>query len=202
MILLADQNSRAIRAFVAALTLSAALGLAATPATAQKKPDPKVAGKATGKAGGTPGGNSPSPLATFGEWGAYTAGAGKGRTCYALSKPGQRAPANLKRDPAYVFISNRPGEGVKNEVSIIMGFDVKADAAATADVGSNSFEMVAKAANLWVKNPAKEGEFIEALRKGQRLVVKASSKKDNVTTDTYTLAGLLPAMDRIGKECP
>ena len=93
------------------------------------------------------------------------------------------------------------GERVKNEVSIVMGFDVKPDSSPKAEIGAAGFEMVAKGANLWVKNAAEEGQFIEALRKGQRLVVKAVSKKGNATTDSYTLAGLLPALERIGKDC-
>lgn len=172
----------------------ASLAVAAVPALAQRKPAAKPAEK--------PAPGAPAPLATFGEWGAYAANTGKARTCYALSKPGQRLPANLKRDPAYIFVSNRPGEGVRHEVSIVMGFDLKTDAAAKADIGTTSFDMVAKGANLWVKNAAEESQFVEALRKGPRLVVKATSKKGNATTDTYSLAGLLPALDRIGKDCP
>ena len=61
--------------------------------------------------------------------------------------------------------------------------------------------MVAKGANLWVKNPAEEGQFLDALRKSQRLVVKAVSKKGNATTDSYVLSGIQPALERIGKEC-
>ena len=62
--------------------------------------------------------------------------------------------------------------------------------------------MVAKGANLWLKNPASEGQFVEVLRKSGRLVVKAPSARGNVTTDTYTLTGLAQALDRVQKECP
>jgi hypothetical protein len=145
---------------------------------------------------------APVLLATFGEWGAYAANSGKAKTCYALGKPKERLPSSLKRDPAYVFISNRPGEGVRNEVSIVMGFDVKTPSAPKAEIGNDSYEMVAQGAHLWYGNPAKEPQFVDALRKGQRLVVKAASKKGNATTDTYALSGIAPALERIGKECP
>ena len=183
---------RGLLSFIPTLVASAAL-LAASPASAQaKKPAPPVKTAAVG---------GPAELAKFGDWAAYTANSGKARTCYALGKPRERLPTSLKRDPGYVFISNRPGESVKNEVSIVMGFDVKPESAAKAEMGSSSFDMIAKGANLWVKNAAEESQFIEAMRKNQRLVVKATSKKGNSTTDSYSLAGLLPAIDRIGKEC-
>jgi invasion protein IalB len=52
-----------------------------------------------------------------------------------------------------------------------------------------------------VKNPAEETQFIDALKKGSKLVVKAASIKGNQTTDSYSLAGLSQALDRAHKEC-
>ena len=131
----------------------------------------------------------------------YTA-QGKGKTCYALAQPKDRLPATLKRDPAYVFISNRPGENVRSEVSIIMGFAMKDNSEATADIGGTSFDLICKGSNAWVKNPAKEPEFIETLKKGSKLVVHATSIKGNATTDSYSLAGIGDALARVRKDCP
>ena len=64
----------------------------------------------------------PSQVASYGDWGVFVAQGDKTKTCYALATPKERAPSGLKRDPAYVFISSRPGENVREEVSIIMGF--------------------------------------------------------------------------------
>ena len=143
----------------------------------------------------------PSLVGTFGDWGAYLA-AGKAKTCYALGQPKDRNPAALKRDPGYIFISTRPGENVRNEVSIAMGFDVKAVPEAKAEVGSSSFAMVAKGGNLWVKNAAEEGQMLEAMRKSGKLVVRAASMKGNVTVNSYSLSGLGQALDRVKRDCP
>ena len=166
----------------------------------------------------------PLLVASFGDWGVYQSQASKGRVCYTLAQPKDREPADLKRDPAYAFISDRPSEGVRNEVSFIMGFDVanppdeSLDPAdekgskskkrkpgikgATATVGDQSFDLLAKATNLWVKNAAKEGQLVDEMRKGAKLEVKAMSKKGNLTTDTYSLAGFSQAMERVLKDCP
>jgi invasion protein IalB len=147
------------------------------------------------------GDGKPMLLDTFHDWGAYMAQGNKEKTCYALASPKDRAPSALKRDPAYVFISNRPGENVRNEVSIIMGFAMKDNAEAKAEIGNASYDLVAKGTNAWVKNPAQETQFIDALKKGSKLLVKAPSLKGNVTTDSYSLAGLSQALDRVQKEC-
>ena len=66
----------------------------------------------------------PALVASFGDWNVFVGQAGKGRICYTLAQPKSREPSSLKRDPGYAFISDRPAEGVRNEVSFIMGFDV------------------------------------------------------------------------------
>jgi hypothetical protein len=149
------------------------------------------AGKDSGKA---------ASIGTFGDWGAYET-QGKSKTCYALAQPKTREPGKVKRDPAYVFISYRPAENVKNEISIIMGFPMKDGGDAQATIGDDEFGLISKGANAWIKNPAEEGRFIDAMKKGSKLVVKAASAKGKVTTDTYPLAGLSQALDKARKEC-
>lgn len=159
-----------------------------TKAKDEKKTDAKDAGKTL-------------KLGVFGEWGAYQT-QGKPKTCYALAKPKSREPKTVSRDSAYVFISTRPSENVKNEIAIIMGFPMKDGSEASAEIGSSTFSLLAKGANAWVKNPAEENQFIAALKKGSKLVVTADSVKGKTTTDTYVLTGLAQALDKVHKECP
>jgi hypothetical protein len=160
-------------------------------------------GKAKGKdakADKTPDHGKTVQLGNFGEWGAY-ATQGKPKTCYALAQPKSREPGSVKREPAYVFISTRPAENVKSEISIIMGFPMKDGSEAQAEVGDSSFSLIAKGANAWVKNPAEEGRLIDAMKKGSKLTVTAKSSKGKETTDTYSLSGLGQALDKVRKEC-
>ena len=142
----------------------------------------------------------PTLVGSFGDWGAY-ATQGKSRVCYALGKPKDRSPAALKKEQAYVFISNRPSEGVKNEISVIMGVPLKEAADARAEVGSSTFDLVAKGQNAWVKNAADESRFIDAMKHGGKLIVKGTLIKGGVATDSYSLAGLAQALDRVVKDC-
>lgn len=156
----------------------------------------------------------PLLVASYGDWGAYAAKVGASKTCYALAQPKDREPSDLKRDPAYIFISERPAENVHDEVAIIMGFDVKggeekvasgkaaADApAATAEVGSEKFTLLAQSNKLWLENIAKEGPMIAAMRKSGKLIVRAASLKGRETIDEYSLSGFAQALDRVHQEC-
>jgi invasion protein IalB len=213
-----------------------ALGLVAVAAWAANAPAPPATAatkpaKPTAKADKKDDASKPALVATFGDWNVFVGEAGKGRICYTLAQPKSREPASLKRDPGYAFISDRPAEGVRNEVSFIMGFDVaggadaaeakadpkpvekpatKTDAKAKSPAGpapvalvdETSFEMLPKGGNLWVKNAAKEGALIAEMRKGAKLVVKAASLRGHQSIDTYSLTGFAQALDRVQKECP
>lgn len=177
-------------------------GAQAREKTESKKPAKTKATKAKddkSKKTDSKGGKS-TPVGRFGDWDVFATG-GKSKTCYTLARPKDRAPASLKRDDAYVFISDRPGENVHNEVSVIMGFAMKDGSEPTADIGGNVFHLVAKGSNAWLKNPAEEGKFVEAMKRGSKLVVKASSTRGHTSTDTYSLSGISDALARIRKEC-
>ena len=169
------------------------------------KPDPKkpaTAGKPAAAAAAAPTDpGKPALVQSYGDWGAYAAKGAKARTCYALATPKERLPASLKRDPAYLFVSQRPGEGVRNEISFVMGFDVKPNSSPKAEIGNVSFDLVAKGGNLWIKNAAEEAKALDVMRKGARIVVKAQSLRGNLSTDSYSLSGLAQALDRVQKEC-
>jgi invasion protein IalB len=175
------------------------LAVGISPATAQRKPAPKTPDAA---ASGMPGGGQATLVATFNDWSAYTAQSGKAKICYALSQPKSRTPANLKDTPAYLFVSFRPAENVRNEVATVLGFDTKETGAAEAAIGSTSYALVTKGKNGWIKNPAEEGQAIATMSKGQAVVVTATSARGNKTGDRYSLAGFAQALDRAKKECP
>ena len=192
-----------IRPLTTALLLLAACSLAAAPAQARRHSAPKKdadqdAAPKTDAVKKDP--NKPQQVATFGDWGAYVAKTGKSHTCYALASPKERRP-EVKREAAYIFISDRPGEKVHNEVSIIMGFPVKESSKAEAKVGRAAFDLVSKGSNAWIKNPEEEAKFVDTLQRGGSLIVKAAAAKGPATVDSYALDGLKQALARIGKDC-
>lgn len=144
--------------------------------------------------------NRPRLVATNGDWGAYVA-SGRSKICYALSQPKRRLPARLKRDPGYIFVSTRPRERVRNEISIIMGFAVKPGSEPYATIGSEKFELVAKGDKLWIRNAARNRPMLTAMRKGAKMSVHVTSRRGNKTVDEYSLSGITQTLARVGKEC-
>jgi len=145
----------------------------------------------------------PSLLGTYGDWGAYVGNSGGRKVCFALAKPAssQTVPANKPRDPAYMFISTRPAENVRNEVSIIIGYGFKPSSEATIEIGGNKFAMYTQNDGAWIKNAAEETRMVDVMRKSGELVVKGVSARGTQTTDRYSLKGLGQALDRTTQEC-
>lgn len=198
------------------LLILAALALAAGAAQAAKKDKDKDAAP------------KPEKIGTYGDWQVFHSGAGKSKICYVLAEPKTRAPEGEKQEKAYAFISERPGEKVRNELSFVMGFEVgaalpaeskdkdkkkpkkgkkddneaaPAAAGPTASIGDEDFDLIPRGNDLWVKNPAEESKAIDEMRKGVSLVIKANSRRGKKTTDTYSLSGFGQAVDKALKDC-
>ena len=164
-------------------------------AAPKKTPETKTSASKNAAAGGA------QSLGTFGEWGAYIGGSGASKVCFVLSQPKDRLPKGLNRDPAYLFISFRPSQGIKNEIAFNMGYDLKPASEPVAAIGSSSFGMVAKDKNAFLKNAAEENQFVDTARRASSLTVKGKSLRGNETTDKYALSGFGQALDRVIKEC-
>jgi invasion protein IalB len=100
-----------------------------------------------------------------------------------------------------MFVSSRPAEKVKDEVSIIFGYGLKPNADANVQISGANYLMYTQADGAWVKNAAEETRLVDAMRKGQDLTVKGTSAKGTASTDVYSLKGLPQALDRVGQEC-
>ena len=152
------------------------------------------------------GGAKPTLLKQFGDWGAYTATPSGRKVCFALAKPAssQDNPANRRNasNTVYMFISSRPAEKVKDEVSILIsGYAFKPSTDASLAVGNSSFPMYTQSDGAWIKNAADEAKMVEAMRKGADVVVKGMTSKGTQTTDTFSLKGITQALDRVAQEC-
>jgi hypothetical protein len=170
---------------------------------AQQKPNGTSAkpGTAAKPAAAGPGGAQAAQLASFGDWTAYASGQGRSKICYALTQPKDRLPKELSRDPAYLFVSFRPADNVRNEVAVVMGFPTRDGGEAEAVIGTSSFALVTKGTNAWIRNQTEESQVIASMTRGQSMTVKATSGRGNTTTDRYSLSGFAQALDRARKEC-
>jgi invasion protein IalB len=199
-----DRHLMSVRRILTVVSLSVAMiggtGLAQAQTAAKGKAAPAAKQAPAPAAAGSA---EPTLLGQFGPWGAYTAAPGGKKVCFALAKPASSKtnPANRPRDPAYAFISTRPAEKVSNEVSIMIGYQLKPGYESTLDVGGAKFAMYTQGDGLWIKNAAEEERLVEALRKAGDVTVKGVSAKGTETIDSFSMKGLAQALDKVAQEC-
>jgi hypothetical protein len=149
--------------------------------------------------------DQPEMLGVFKDWTAYRTGAGDAKVCYALSKPIQSEPRKLKRDQPYFLINDWPGRNAKGEPEFVPGYVYKDGSQVTAQVGSDKFLLFSKneggTGGAWVEAQADEARLIDAMKAASQATLIGSSKRGTMTHDTFSLAGLSDALDKVHQSC-
>jgi hypothetical protein len=146
-------------------------------------------------------------LGTFKAWTAWSGTDANGPMCYISAVPESWSPqevkgAPVKRSPIHFLIINRKGLGTKNEVQTLVGYPFHpTNANVTASIDGKAYPMVTEGEAAWLAVEADEPAFVEALKKGSKLVVKGTSTKGNNMTDNYNLSGVTAALGEIAKAC-
>lgn len=158
-----------------------------------------------------PAGVQPTPLGEFKDWTAYTAPVKGGKVCYALATPQKPSERRSRRrrsqaaavpEGAYFFISNRPQEGVLNEVSVMPGFALKKDSEVELTVDGATFRLFTRGEGAFMSNNEDQSALVEAMRAGRRnMSVEATPTRGRTSTQSYSLSGLGAALDKINAEC-
>lgn len=177
--------------------------LALWAATAVNAQEPNAPAKHPAPPKPAAGAAKPTLLGQFNDWGAYTATPGGKKICFVIARPtsAETKPPNRPRDQPYLFLTTRPADKVVNEVSIAIGYPFKANAQATAAIGSTTYALYTQGDGAWIKNTTQEAQMVEAMQAADRIVVKGESARGTETTDTYSLKGLTEALERSNKAC-
>jgi len=140
-------------------------------------------------------------IGKFKDWESFTLSQEGNKICFAQSIPVVRAPKKLKREPSRLFVSFRPGENIKNEVSVTNGYEFKLKAPVTAKSGKKSYDLFSKGNFAWVVDNKDEKKLIVTMKKASRLMIIGNTKKGDQTTDHYSMMGFTKAYNAAKKSC-
>lgn len=142
-----------------------------------------------------------SKLATMVDWALYTDVASPHLFCFITSAPKSSEPADAAREAPRIYISAWPKDGVKGEFSVRLGFAAKKGAELTAAVGTQTFRLFAADDRAFVQDATAELKLLEAMRKGAKLAISATTASGTSVTDSYSLSGLGQAMGELQSTC-
>jgi hypothetical protein len=137
-------------------------------------------------------------LGEFRDWAAYTASDGNGQVCFAMSKPTEVSPPVDGYTQAYLYLTNRPGEGVANEVNVVAGFNFAPDQPATLTVSGQKFDLFTQQDAAWLLDSTQNDNLAGALRAGSTVIIEGTTDKGILVSQTFSLSGATAASRAIG----
>ena len=144
--------------------------------------------------------NTPRSTGKYKNWESFVAETDKGKICFAQTVPTKRAPAAIKRDKSKLFVTFRPTEDIKDEVSITSGHDYKSSTV-TARSGKRKYSFFSQKSFAWLLDDQEERGFIKLMKKATNVIVKARTAQGAETTDHYSMMAFTKAYNTAIKNC-
>ena len=143
---------------------------------------------------------TPRSTGKYKNWESFVAETDKGKICFAQTIPTKRAPAAVKRDKSKLFVTFRPSEEIKDEVSLTSGHDYKTSSV-TASSGKRRYSFFSQKEFAWLLDDQEEKKFIKLMKKATDIIVKARTTNGAETTDHYSMMGFTKAYNTAKKTC-
>ena len=137
----------------------------------------------------------------FSDWSAFQFSEDGSAACYMASQPKNSEGNYKRRGDIYAIVTHRPGENRRDEVSIIAGYTFKKDSSVEVSIGSKKFQLFTQDDGAWAPDKESDKALVQAMIKGATMVVKGTSSRGTLTTDTYSLRGFTKAYQAINKAC-
>lgn len=137
-------------------------------------------------------------LGMFQDWEAHARTDGGAKVCYAASVPSKSEGKYTRRGDVFLLVSHRPGDKMIGFVSIEAGYSYGSKSKISARIGGASFPMFpdGELAFAYEDRP-----LVEAMIRGQDMVVTGTSSRGTLTTDTFSLSGFTAAYTAASKAC-
>jgi invasion protein IalB len=145
--------------------------------------------------------SDPQEIGKYGDWGVYVFQENGNKVCYIAARAQKTEGNYTRRGKEYALITHRPSEGTKNVFSYISGYSYKEESKVTVTIGKDTFKLFTQGETAWAPDEALDTRLAEALRKGNKMIIKGTSSRGTLTTDTYSLKGSGAAHDASKREC-
>ncbi len=144
--------------------------------------------------------NMPKSSGKYKNWESFVLMTEKGKICFAQTKPVKRAPAAIKRNESRIFVTFRPTENVKDEISVTSGHTYK-NSTVSAKSGKSNYSFFSQGNFAWLLDENEEKKFIKLMKRATNLMIKGKTKDGAETTDHYSMMGFTKAYNTAKKTC-
>jgi len=140
-------------------------------------------------------------LGTFGKWIAQTYKENGQAVCFISVKP-DKSEGNYKaRGDVSFMVTHRPAERAFDVVSMAAGYQYLPDSDAVFTSGSKRFNLFTSGERAWARDAQTDKAIVQLMISGNVMVIKGTSSRNTVTTDTFSLSGFTAAYKSISESC-
>ena len=140
-------------------------------------------------------------IGKFKDWEVIVVSETTGKVCFAQSSPVLQAPKSNKRD-ARLFVTFRPGEKIKDEISASPGYEFNKKNSVIATSGKNKIKFdIIQQSFAWIADNKIEKKMVKVMKKGSRIMITGYNQKGSQTIDHYSLLGFTKAYNAAKKAC-
>ena len=150
----------------------------------------------------------PEVLGQFTDWTAFRDAENGKPLCYIGSLPKQAEGDYTRRGRHYVVVALRPAESANGVVTVEAGYPYKLKSRVSVVIdGEERFELFTRNrkndgnGDAWAEDDAADAALVAAMTAGGQMVVKGTSQRGTLTTDTYSLSGFTRAYKAILEAC-
>ena len=145
---------------------------------------------------------APQLIGEYDDWSAYIYKEGKNSVCYMASTPQKSEGKYTRRGDVYLVITHRPADKSCDVVNFVAGYAYKNDAKVIVKIGKDTIsDFFVENDKAWTMNANVDKKLVEAMKKGERLIIDGTSTKGTTTKDTYSLKGFSSAYRAISTKC-
>ena len=129
---------------------------------------------------------APKLVQKYDNWQVYVHESQGEKVCFAAASPKSMEPKTAKRGPVYLYLTTWQKDGVRNEVSVKIGYTLKQGSKPIAIVGKDQWELYPTDDKAFMRDPAEERKLLEAMKKGSTLTVKGTSARACCPASAYS----------------
>jgi len=140
-------------------------------------------------------------IGTHGVWTAYMYQEDSAAVCYMASGPTKAEGNYTRRGDIFMLVTHRPAENAFDVVSVVAGYPYKNNSDVSISVGSRIYELFTHGERAWARDVATDKAMVQSMIRGNTMIIKGTSSRGTLTTDTYSLRGFTAAHKTISMSC-
>lgn len=145
--------------------------------------------------------SEPRLLSSHRDWNVYVFAEAGNQVCYMASQPSRSQGDYTRRGEVFAQITHRPAEQTFDTFSMVAGYTYKKGSEVDLRIGNRRFSLFTHGDTAWAEDAATDARIADAIKAGNSMVLRGTSSRGTLTTDTFSLSGSTAAYNAMSEAC-